>query len=69
MNESAESRARQLAAAANLIGKQFNFLNVERREAVNDVTALLQHKTPKKRAAENGKENEEERIKLAKIDE
>lgn len=69
--ESAKSRACQLAAAVNMIGKKLNSSNIEQKqEEVNDVTALLQHKTPKKRVAENGKENNEEiKAKLAKIDE
>ena len=69
--ESAKSRACQLADAVNMIGKKLNSSNIEQQnqEEVNDVTALLQHKTPKKRAAENGKENDETKTKLAKIDE
>ncbi|KAF7629286.1 TPR_REGION domain-containing protein [Meloidogyne graminicola] len=67
---SAESRARQLAAAAGLIGEKLNLLSAGQPEpVVDDVTALLQRKTPKKRAAaENGNEKENGN-KLAKIDE
>jgi hypothetical protein len=43
-------------------------LNVERQGEVTDVTALLQHKALK-RPAEAEKENKEEKIKLAKIEE
>ncbi|CAK5078293.1 unnamed protein product [Meloidogyne enterolobii] len=68
--ESAKSRACQLADAVNMIGKKLNSSNIEQQnQEVNDVTALLQHKAPKKRAAENGKENDETKTKLAKIDE